>query len=109
MTATRAPRRHAMTTISPPPDWWADAWVEHQLKIRLRIRELLKPSRSGPPRTRHGVEAATALWLFFRLVHYSAREIETALEAMIADGVVTKTGAFYSLSSVHECPIGESS
>jgi hypothetical protein len=104
---TRLPRRHAMTTIDPPPDWWADRWTGRQMEIRERVRDLLRPTRSYPPNTRHGVSCGTELWLFMRLVKYESGEVAHALDAMVADGMLVQTGAYYSLSTVRECPNAE--
>ncbi len=100
----RAPRYHAITTIHSPPDWWALAWVEHQLDIRRRVKAILRSRQRISQRVGRDAVEQTALWFFLRLSRYEAREIEAALDGMVGDGVIDRNGACYSLSHHHECP-----
>ncbi len=86
----RLPRTYQITSLGPVPDWWAPVFWERQLEIRSQLRTIFQAQR------RNG--GMTALWLFFRLNRYEAREVETALEWMVADGVLIQDGHFYSLS-----------
>lgn len=81
---------YAMTTIGPPPDWWGGVFEAQQLELRAGLRRMV---RSSTANRCHGS------WLraTFHSSCHDPREIDHALEQLVADGVFTLRGGFYSI------------
>jgi hypothetical protein len=83
-------RAHDIMTIGPIPDWWDRYCFESQINLRRSVRALLDRSDGGQSR----VDICAAL------AGYGFAQVDHALAAMVADGVLEQDGEFYRRRSV---------
>jgi hypothetical protein len=70
------------------PAWWCEVWERHQLELRALIRDILRFS----PKI-----AYTPGSFELSCSRYDRREVDAALDDLVADGVIERVDGRYRL------------